>query len=67
MPKTTNPSHIRALGYIQNSGGSPLIEHFDDDHEPVGFALRESMRKAGLIKYDSNHGTIVAIPEEASN
>lgn len=43
-----NTLHRRALDYIRNSGGSPKIEHFDEDHEPVGPALRKSLRDADL-------------------
>jgi hypothetical protein len=44
-----NQMHKKALDYIQNAGGSPKIEWFDDDHEPIGPRLREDMKDAGLI------------------
>jgi hypothetical protein len=44
-----NAIHQRALEYIDNAGGEPKIEWFDDDHEPIGLQLRADMKKAGLI------------------
>jgi len=41
--------HARALEYITNTGGSPKLEEFDDDHAPIGAALREELKAAGKI------------------
>lgn len=38
------------LDYIKNTGGSPTIEMFDDDWEPIGPMVRRDMLKAGLIE-----------------
>lgn len=35
--------------YIANTGGSPTIEEFDDDWEPIGPKLRADMKEAGYI------------------
>jgi hypothetical protein len=40
----------RYLDYIKNAGGSPKVEWFDDDYEPVGPTVRSDMEKAGLIR-----------------
>jgi prepilin-type N-terminal cleavage/methylation domain-containing protein len=37
------------LQYIKNTGGSPKIEWFDTDWEPIGPRVREGMKRAGLI------------------
>ena len=38
------------IDYINNTGmGRVPVEIFDEDHEPVGPAVREEMYKAGLI------------------
>lgn len=49
------------LDYIQNTGGSPLIDWFDDDWEPIGPQVRTDMRRAGLIK--EKDGKILLNPE----
>jgi hypothetical protein len=46
----TNDIYQRALEYIRNTGGTPSREWFDDDHEPIGPALRTDLLKAGLIE-----------------
>lgn len=40
----------RALEYIRNAGGSPTVEQFDDDHEPIGRLLRADLH--GYIEID---------------
>ena len=40
---------LKALQYIVNTGGSISIEHFDEDHEPIGPWLRADLLGAGLI------------------
>ncbi len=37
------------LQYIQNTGGSPKVEQFDEDWEPIGLRVRKDMAKAGLV------------------
>jgi hypothetical protein len=37
------------LDYIKNTGGSPTINNFDEDWEPIGPMVRRDMLKAGLI------------------
>ena len=44
-----NEEHQKAIDYIANTGGQPLIEHFDEDHEPIGPQLRLLLTDAGLI------------------
>lgn len=39
----------RYIQYIKNTGGSPKIEWFDDDWEPIGPQLRKDMAEANLI------------------
>lgn len=38
------------LDYIDNTGGSPKVEHFDEDWEPIGPDLRKRMTEANLIE-----------------
>jgi len=43
----------RYLDYITNTGGSPKIEWFDDDWEPIGPMIRRDLKEAKLIReYD---------------
>lgn len=58
-----NPQLKQALAYISNTGGSPTIEQFDDDHDPVGPMLRKELKAAwmvyecdGKIHLDSEYG-----------
>jgi hypothetical protein len=37
------------MAYIDNTGGSPTIEQFDDDWEPIGPMLRAEMKAENLI------------------
>jgi len=37
------------LDYLKNTGGSPKIDHFDEDWEPIGPQVRKEMKAAGLI------------------
>lgn len=39
----------RAVNYIKNTGGNPSIDWFDDDHEPIGKAIRHDLKKNKLI------------------
>ena len=39
--------------YINNTGGSPTVEQFDEDWEPIGPMLRRDMLVAGLITEDN--------------
>lgn len=43
------------LQYIKNTGGSPKIEHFDSDWEPIGPQVRADMEHAGLIYERDGH------------
>lgn len=47
------------LQYIKNTGGSPKIEEFDDDWEPIGPRVRDDMKRAGLI-YEEGGRVFVA-------
>jgi len=40
------------LEYIENTGGSPKVEWFDDDFAPIGPLVRSDMLKEGLIKIE---------------
>lgn len=40
------------MEYIDNTGGSPKVEWFDEDWEPIGPMLRKDMADANLI-YES--------------
>ena len=56
----SDSKEIRAgLSYIGHAGGSPLIERFDEDFDPVGPALREQMKRENLV-YERD-GKIFAI------
>lgn len=51
---------VRAgLSYIGHAGGSPFVEWFDEDFDPVGPALREQMKQENLV-YERD-GKIFAI------
>lgn len=49
-PVAISDLHRQALEYVRNAGGSPFVEWFDEDHEPIGPSLREDLIKAGMIK-----------------
>lgn len=39
------------IDYINNTGQIPLkVEHFDDDHDPIGPMVRNDMARAGIIQ-----------------
>ena len=40
---------LKYYKYIKNTGGSPLIECFDEDWEPIGPMVRSDMIEAGLV------------------
>ena len=44
-----NTEQRRALEYIDNAGGEPKIEWFDDDHEPIGPMLRDDLKTMRLV------------------
>lgn len=44
------PTAKRALQYVVNTGGNCTITSFDEDHEPIGPALREELMPAYLIE-----------------
>lgn len=54
----------RALEYISNTGGSPNITQFDEDHEPIGPMLREQLKDAQLV-YE-REGRIHECPSNAN-
>lgn len=37
------------LEYIRNAGGSPTIEQFDDDWDPIGLMVRRKMKDLNMI------------------
>jgi hypothetical protein len=39
----------KAIQYIENTGGNPSIEWFDEDHDPIGPTLRDNLKTNGLI------------------
>jgi hypothetical protein len=57
-----NTQHQQALNYIRNANGSPKIEHFDEDHDPVGPRLRDQMKTANLI-YERD-GRVMLVPQQ---
>lgn len=56
-----NPLLQKAVEYIRNTGGSPAIKQFDDDHEPVGPMLRKELKGAWMV-YEHD-GKIMLDPE----
>ncbi len=44
-----NSYYKQYLDYIKNTGGSPLIEHFDYDWEPIGPLVRRDLKQDILI------------------
>ena len=45
----TQKTHLQKyLDYIKNTGGSPKIEHFDEDWEPIGPMVRLELLDAGM-------------------
>lgn len=44
------------LDYIENTGGNPKVEHFDEDFEPIGPMVRRDMLVNGLIREE--HGRL---------
>lgn len=49
------PPEKRALEYIENAGGNPLIIIFDEDHEPIGPMLRDQLCKLNLVEEIDGH------------
>jgi hypothetical protein len=48
---TDHPEDIRSLQYIVNTGGNATIEHFYDDHDPIGLRLWTSLVVQGLATF----------------
>lgn len=49
VKQTKIPESLKtALDYIKNAGGSPKLEWFIEDFQPVGEHLRIELYKAGL-------------------
>ena len=44
-----NEYYQQFLDYIRNTGGSPLIEWFDEDWEPIGQIIRGELKTRNLI------------------
>jgi len=44
-----NPYYQKFIDYIKNTGGSPLIEWFDNDWEPIGPRVRKDLVKMDII------------------
>ena len=51
------------LEYIENAGGSPLIEHFDEDWESIGPTVRRDMKKAKLV-FEQNNQIFISDEEK---
>jgi len=47
--KNISELHLNALRYVRNAGGSPEVEWFDDDHDPIGPDLRRDLLEDKLI------------------
>lgn len=56
-PVAISDLHRQALEYVRNAGGSPEVDWFDEDHEPIGPSLREDLIKAGMIKIINDNMT----------
>lgn len=53
--------HQRAMQYIENAGGTPQLDWFYDDHEPIGESLRNELEQRGLVNVwmdDDGHSRI---------
>lgn len=37
------------ISYINNTGGNPSIENFDEDWQPVGEMVRSNLKREGII------------------
>jgi hypothetical protein len=48
-----NPEIKRAADYLENVGGSILVEMFDDDHEPIGPLLRHNLVSQGVAREEA--------------
>lgn len=57
-----NNNHLKYIAYIKNTGGSPTIDQFDEDWEPIGTVIRTQLKANKLIYekdgkvYDSQGG-----------
>jgi len=46
-----NSRFDKYLEYIDNTGGSPTIEQFDEDWEPIGPLVRSDMVLSGVATH----------------
>ncbi len=54
----------RYIQYIKNTGGSPKIEEFDDDWDPIGPMLRQDMLAVLLIEERDGKIFLIQTPED---
>ena len=45
-----NQYYQQFLDYIDNTGGSPKIEEFDEDWDPIGLVIRLKLLEQKLIR-----------------
>ena len=49
-----NAFHKRALQYVKNTNGGATVEHFFEDHEPIGDKLWAELLSQGFVTIDGN-------------
>ena len=49
-----NPYYQKYLDYVTNTGGSPTVDQFDEDWEPVGEMVRNDLVAQMLITISDN-------------
>lgn len=61
---TETPEHLQKYAdYIANTGGTPTIEEFDEDWEPIGPKVRRELRMTGVA--EERHGLLSLAPLHA--
>ncbi len=56
------PMQKQALQYVKNTGGCATVEHFIEDHEPVGKRLWEDLDFADVVAINDD-GKIIVLPK----
>lgn len=49
-----SPIQKQALHYVSNTESNATLEHFIEDHDPIGQVLWDDLQLAGLVDINAN-------------
>lgn len=68
-----NSFHLKALQYIQNTGGNATLANFLEDHEPIGQQIWDALLDQRLVHIDGagkvglTHGGVARLSESRAS